>query len=135
MESVKILLDRYNLADPAGEDIPGEFQSAELEKLYGELAAQGSESLSAALKTGALIEDLDIADLQAALEGSDNRDIGIVFQNLMKGSRNHLRSFVSQLARQNITYSPRYISKEYYEQILLKNREIAFIETADYSFF
>lgn len=135
MESVGILLDRYNISDPVGEDDPGVFQSAELQKLYGELIEQGSESFAAALTTGATIEDLDIADLQAALEESDNQDIGIVFQNLMKGSRNHLRSFVSQLERLNLTYSPQYISQEYFEQILLKNREMAFIETTEYSFF
>jgi hypothetical protein len=41
-----------------------------------------------------------------------------VYQNLLKGSRNHLRSFVSNLALQGVTYVPQYMSAADYQAIV-----------------
>ena len=54
-DSVKILLDRYGLNDPAAGLAPGEFANTELQALYDELVATGSQSLTDALLVGALI--------------------------------------------------------------------------------
>ncbi|MBK8597972.1 MAG: DUF2202 domain-containing protein, partial [Holophagales bacterium] len=94
MDEVKLLLDRYALADPAA-TAAGEFRNARLASLYTDLVARGKVSLVEALKVGATIEDLDLSDVDKALQVSDNRDIDAVMQNLAKGSRNHLRAFSS----------------------------------------
>jgi hypothetical protein len=117
MDEIKILLDRYNLADPALE--PGSFSNSELQALYDQLVAQGSVSLADALKVGAAIEEIDILDLQERIALSDNEDIQLVFSNLMAGSENHLNSFVSVLFTQTgETYQPQYLTAEAYAAII-----------------
>jgi hypothetical protein len=91
MDQIKLLMDRYGLADPA--QTPGQFTDPNLQALYDQLIAQGSVSLDEALKVGALIEQTDIADLQTRLAQTDNADIQLVYNNLMKGSYNHLSAF------------------------------------------
>ena len=131
-DAVKLIIDAYGLDDPADNSAAGTFENPELQKLYNDLVAQGSASLSEALKVGATIEDLDIADLQELLEKTENTELKILYQNLMKGSRNHLRSFTAQLERYNESYEPVYISKDYYDTILKYNHEMAPIADPDY---
>jgi hypothetical protein len=123
MEAIKILLNRYDLKDPVGEDIIGVFESEKLQELYNELVAQGSESLEQALKVGALIEELDIYDLKELLSKTDNDDIKIVYLNLLKGSRNHLRSFDKQLEKNGFSYEAKYLSQKEYNSIASSNQE------------
>ncbi|GAB4549443.1 MAG: hypothetical protein Fur002_26580 [Anaerolineales bacterium] len=91
MDEIKLLLDRYGLADPAL--APGKFTDQNLQALYNQLIAQGSVSLEEAMKVGILVEQTDIADLQTRLAQSDNADIQQVYNNLMAGSYNHLAAF------------------------------------------
>jgi hypothetical protein len=68
---------------------------------------------------GAVIEEIDLIDIQNlvdTLEG--NEDIVLVYENLMKGSRNHLRAFVSSLEKQGETYQPQYLSQDVYDAII-----------------
>jgi hypothetical protein len=117
MDEVKLLLDRYNLVDPALK--PGVFTDPNLQGLYDQLVAQGSISLADALKVGAAIEEIDILDLEARLAQTDNPDIQQVFNNLKMGSYNHLNSFVNVLAAQTgETYRPQYLSAEAYTAIV-----------------
>lgn len=117
-EAVRQLLLRYQLDDPALNLGSGRFVNATLQNLYNNLVQQGSTSLVAALQVGAAIEELDIQDIQQALVGIDNQDIRLVYDNLAKGSRNHLRSFVKNLDKQGMTYSPQYLSTETYTAIV-----------------
>jgi hypothetical protein len=102
MASIKTLLDRYGLIDPAAGNGVGEFENADLQALYTQLIAQGRQSLSAALKVGAAIEEIDILDLKArsATTTASRSDIRTVYTSLMNGSYNHLRSFVGTLKTQ-----------------------------------
>lgn len=59
----------FKLTDPAQPGI-GYFTNGELQALYDELSASGNASYVAALKVGALIEEVDILDLQAAIAGT-----------------------------------------------------------------
>lgn len=93
MDAVKTLLDAYGIADPVSTDAPGVFANDELQALYDELLAQGSGSVEQALAVGVLVEETDIADLQAALQNTDNPSISKVYENLLKGSENHLKAF------------------------------------------
>ena len=117
MDEIKVLLDRYNLADPAL--APGQFTDPELQALYTQLTAQGALSLADALKVGAAIEEIDIRDLQERLAQTDNADLQQVFTNLLNGSYNHLKSFTSVLlAQTGETYLPQYLSADQYQAIL-----------------
>jgi hypothetical protein len=117
-DAVKLLLDRYGLSDPASAT-PGVFTNPDLQALYNDLVARGSQSLAEALKSGAAIEEIDILDLQERLAQTDNADIQQVFDSLMNGSTNHLRSFVSTLNTQTgETYQPQYLSADAYQAII-----------------
>ena len=123
MDEVKLLLDRYGLADPAAATAPGEFKDARLAALYTDLVAKGKVSLVEALKVGATIEDLDLADVDKALAASDNRDIDAVMQNLAKGSRNHLRAFSRRLAALGASYTAQYLPADEVAKIVAAPQE------------
>ena len=87
------------------------------------MVAEGSGSLLAALKVGATIEDLDIYDLERLMSETDKVDIITVYENLQKGSRNHLRAFTKQIERNGGTYEAQYIGDAEYEDIISSSQE------------
>lgn len=118
-EAVKSLIDRYQLTDPVGSNDEGVFSDPVLQGLYDALIAQGSSSLVDALLVGAAIEEIDIIDIESRkLEIVDNEDIVLVYDNLVKGSRNHLRAFVSNLENQGIQYTPQYLDQNVYNDVI-----------------
>ncbi|WP_456373041.1 DUF2202 domain-containing protein [Methanocaldococcus sp.] len=117
-DAIKCLLRKYNITDPVKTDEVGKFSNPKFEELYNKLVEEGSKSVVDALKVGATIEDLDIADLQYWINRTDNEDIKFVYENLMKGSRNHMRAFVRMLEQYGANYTPQYISQQEYEQII-----------------
>lgn len=123
-EAVKTILTKYDIADPVTDDTIGVFVNNDLQKLYIDLIAQGTTSVEEAMKVGARIEDLDIADLQNQVSQTNNDDIKLVYENLMRGSRNHLRSFVSQLTNRGVTYTPQYITQSEFDTIIASAQEI-----------
>lgn len=131
MDTVGVLLDRYGITDPIADDTPGQFTSPAFAGLYEELTQRGSVTEVDALLVGATIEDLDIADLIEALEVSDNADIDMVFQNLMKGSRNHLRSFVYLLEQAGETYTAQFLTQAEVDAILNTPMERGIVYDAD----
>ncbi len=122
-DSIKTLLERYNIQDPVKNDAIGEFNLAEIKQLYNDLIQKGNNSLVDALVVGATIEDLDIFDLDVAIKESSKTDINTVYANLQKGSRNHMRAFIKQINNQGSTYSPSYISEETYNGIISSSQE------------
>lgn len=62
-----------------------------------------------ALIFGATIEDLGIKDISDFLQRTTKEDISAMYENLMRGSRNHPRSYYSQIITNNGSYSPVYI--------------------------
>jgi len=96
MDEVALLLERYGLEDPAL-STPGKFTDPELQNLYEQLIARGSRSLREAVQVGIDIEELDIRDLERLMKTTDNRDISLVYGNLLRGSENHLAAFRRQL--------------------------------------
>jgi len=118
MDAMKSLIDRYNLDDPAEGRGLGEFTNKALQQLHDDLIKQGSQSEIDALKVGAAIEEIDILDIEMYVAQTDKSDIKLVYENLLKGSRNHLRSFVSVMQKRGIVYQPQYITTEQYNEIL-----------------
>jgi len=117
-DSVKELLNKYNIADPITNDSRGFFKDQGFIDLYNSLVEKGSSSEIEALKVGATIEDLDIKDLEDRMVHTNNPEIVRVYTNLMNGSKNHLRAFVSQLKERGEGYEPHYISQEEYKEII-----------------
>lgn len=115
---IKLLLDRYELPDPAVNSPAGVFQNEGLQTLYGDLVKQGESSLKSAMSVGAIIEDLNIRDLEKAAAATDNSDLKLVYQNLRKASENHMRAFVRQLAITGETYTPQYITPAAFSEIV-----------------
>ncbi len=111
MEAVKKLLEGYGIEDPALEGV-GNFNNTELATLYEKLIAEGKDGLGQALTVGATIEDLDISDLTALLRETENTDLMRVYENLVAGSKNHIRIFINLLASTGGSYTATYISAE-----------------------
>lgn len=117
MDAISALLTKYGLDSPLQAEA-GVFGNTDLQSLYDALTAQGSQSLVDALLVGATIEDVDIYDLGVSMASADNEDILAAYQNLQKGSRNHMRAFTAQLELQGETYMPQYITWEEYDAII-----------------
>ncbi len=118
MDAVAYLMQQQGIADPVEYADPGEFSIEKMQNLYDSLVEQGSESEIAALKVGALIEDLDIADLEHLLETAEDELTIRVWENLLAGSEMHMRAFIGQLEMAGETYEPQYISNERLNDIM-----------------
>jgi len=132
MTAIKSLLDKYELDDPVTDLTVGAFTDPEMEALYNSLVDEGTLSLEDALYVGATIEDMDIYDLYEFLGETDNSDIKTVYQNLAKGSRNHLRAFDSQLSNYDVTYdtykAQGYLTQDEIDAILLSEWERGMVD-------
>ena len=91
----------YGIEDPAL-DAPGFFSVQELQVMYDDLLATGWVSYANALGVGVTIEEEDIVDLAAALDGTTSRPLTKTYQQLLNASENHLRSFEKLLKRLNV---------------------------------
>ncbi|MCA9241411.1 MAG: DUF2202 domain-containing protein [Planctomycetales bacterium] len=123
MEAVKMLLDRYQIEDPITDMTVGVFQNKDIQKLYNDLVSQGERSVEDAIKVGALIEELDIADLQRLIQDAKSDDLRTVYDVLVRGSRNHLRAFARQLQRFNTSYEAKHLSQEEFDRIAAGDHE------------
>lgn len=123
MNAVHALLEKYSMEDPAENTPAGIFNDQELQELYDSLVRQGEQSLVEAFKVGSTIEDLDIKDLYDFLEQTDNTDIKTVYQNLVKGSRNHLRSFCYQLSLNGVNYEAQFLTAAQIDDIISSPKE------------
>ena len=123
MNSLICLLQKYDIPDPIGENENGVFTNEELQNLYNILLDQGSQSIGEAFLVGATIEDVDIYDLMQLSEETNNEDILAVFNELTKGSRNHLRAFTKQISLLETTYSAQNISEDLLNEIISTPRE------------
>ncbi len=112
MNAVIFLISKYELENPIQGLAPGQFATPEMQGLYDSLTSEESQGLEQALQVGATIEDLDIKDLNELIEKCDNQDVLMVFQNLVKGSRNHMRAFTSYLKSLGSTYTAKYLSQD-----------------------
>ncbi len=118
MDAMKLLLQKYDIPLPILNDEVGLFSNTALQKLYNELIAQGEPARVDAVYVGATIEELDIFDLKNYYSQADNSDIRTVYQNLMKGSRNHLRAFVRHLYKYGVSYEAEYLSQDEVDEIV-----------------
>jgi hypothetical protein len=118
-EAILLLLTQYGLTDPAAGNDIGVFVNQDLQALYNSLVSQGSQSYADALLVGGLIEEVDIADLQAELNVTSVTAVRQVYQSLSAGSNNHLVAFASTY--ENLTgtaYAAQFLSAAEVDAIL-----------------
>ena len=122
MDAIISLLDKYGLENPALLDA-GSFVNTDLQTLYINLVAAGQTNEEEALLVGATIEDVDISDLNHDLELVDNEDITRVFENLRRGSENHLRAFSALLTLYGYApYEAQFLTQDEIDEILAAPR-------------
>ena len=118
MDAVGRRLEHYAIESPVADEA-GVFANPDLQALYNDLMATGSQSLADALLVGAAIEEIDILDLEEYLAETELWDIQRVYENLLRGSQNHLRAFVKELeAETGEVYEPQYMGQEAYDEII-----------------
>lgn len=117
-DAVKEMLEKYQLPDPVVDDRIGIFVNQELANLYDTLLARGYQSSLEALFVGALIEEVDMVDLKEAIEETDKEDIKVLYENLLSGSRNHLRAYVGLIEDQGIVYEAQFLSQDEVDAIV-----------------
>lgn len=117
MDTMKKMLDKYGLPDPA---LParGAFDDEFLQDKYYDLTDKGDNSYVDGLEVGAFIEELDMIDLQEAINVTTHIDVVNAYQHLLEGSKNHLRAFVGALETQGVIYIPVLISQELFDAIM-----------------
>lgn len=120
MDRVKILITSYSLEDPVikNNDKRGLFANTLLQEFYNELVDSGNTSLTAALKVGAKIEEMDITDLEKRTGQTKKQDIITTFNYLKQASENHLRAFVRRLKMQGVNYEPVILSETEFDKII-----------------
>lgn len=115
--AVLYLINGYGLTDPTPAEV-AVFSDPLFTGLYEQLTENGSVSLVEALKTGAFIEEYDIADLEELIEETQNEDLIRVYSNLLRGSKFHLKAFTGILTRMGETYTPTILTPEQYAGIV-----------------
>ncbi len=118
MDAMAALLAYQGVQDPVAYAAPGIFTIGSMQQLYDELIAQGSESPIQALTVGAMVEDLDIYDLQNLLSNTDDPIVRNVYSSLLRGSEQHLRTFTRLLDRFGAPYEPRWITEDEFAAIV-----------------
>ncbi|MDC0357792.1 DUF2202 domain-containing protein [Oligoflexia bacterium] len=113
-----VLASKVPELESYGTGLPGTFVNPDLQNLYNNLVIQGGTDLLAAYEVGALVEEVDIADLKSYIAETSAADLTCVYQNLLRGSENHLRAFVKQLASAGIAYEPQVLSPDALAAIL-----------------
>jgi len=116
--AVLSLLNRYRIADPAAGLPAGKYADPTLQALYDSLIKAGNVSRIEALKVGALIEETDIRDINLQKANTTKADILRVYNNLLCGSQNHMRSFNRNLLNSGVVYVPQVITQAEWDAII-----------------
>lgn len=123
MDAVATLLTRYAVDDPALGKSAGAFNDATLQRLHGDLVAAGGRSQVEALQVGVEIEELDIRDIERGKAKLTHADIVTTMDNLTRGSRNHLRTFYSNLQAVGGSYTPKHLDRASFDAIVTSAKE------------
>ncbi|EGV31036.1 Protein of unknown function DUF2202 [Thiorhodococcus drewsii AZ1] len=118
MDAIKNAMDNYGLEDPSDPNQTGVYTDESLQQFYLDLMERGDSSYLEALHAGALIEEVDIQDLEDAILATDNQDLQNIYSNLLRGSRNHLRIFVSTIESQGVVYEAQSMDQDAVDAIV-----------------
>ncbi len=119
MDATTAVLEAYGYPSKRNEEL-GNFNNETLQEYYEALVGDGSVLDVEAILVGGMIEELDIKDINEYLEIVENEDIIFLFENLRKGSENHLRAFVRNYEKTGETYFPQILENSYFQSIINK---------------
>jgi hypothetical protein len=77
----------------------GQFSDPAVRASHDKRLAQGQANQAAALQVGQTVEQTDIADLKAALNGLTAPDLQQIYGHLLTASQHHLTAFQNWSAR------------------------------------
>lgn len=117
-DAVAKTLELFELEDPVVDDTIGVFVDPRLAELYDEMINEGLKSLLEALHVGATIEEVDMVDIQSAMDRADDPRIISLYESLLCGSRNHLRAFTSELENAGHPYTAQFLDPAEVEAII-----------------
>lgn len=113
MDAFDQLLDRYEIPDPVvDESSIGIFTDPFFTNLFIKLKEKGQQSDQDAFEVGAMVEDLNMANLIRYGEATDKPDLRLAYETLLKQSKNHMSAFVRQLDKLGYEFEPEYITSE-----------------------
>ncbi|MFD2111553.1 DUF2202 domain-containing protein [Thiorhodococcus fuscus] len=118
MDAIKNAMDNYGLEEPSDPNQTGVYTDGSLQQFYLDLMARGETSYLEALHVGALIEEVDIQDLEGAIVETGNQDLQNIYSNPLRGSRNHLRIFVSTIESQGVVYEAQSMDQDAVDAIV-----------------
>lgn len=121
-EAVKTLLDSYEIEFITSNEL-GVFYNEDIQNLYNSFIEEGSQLVENALVVGAKVEEYDIADLMSEIEHTTNEDMLLLYNNLLIGSRNHLRAFYKNMQMYGISYTPTYLDQSLFDEIVNSDHE------------
>jgi hypothetical protein len=123
MDALAGLLTRYELDDPVADETPGVFADPVYAALCAELIEAGQGSLLDAFEVAARIEEMDIVDLREATAATTHADIRWVYDNLQRGSRNHLRAYAGRIELLGGTYEAQHLTQAEFDAIAASPQE------------
>jgi hypothetical protein len=89
-----------------------------LVSLFNNMLTQGKLSALEALYVGAAIEEVDMLDLEQAIDSVDNDHIRRMYENLLSGSRNHLRTYIKQIEERGNVYEALFLSQDEIDAVM-----------------
>ncbi|MFA5358953.1 MAG: DUF2202 domain-containing protein [Patescibacteria group bacterium] len=119
--AVKILLEKYELADQAGMDLPtGEFADKKIKEFFDKQTVAGEASGEAALVAGLEMIEFNIKDIEQFTFSTARPDLRQSYNLLAQVARNHLRELWKSLPEKEgeLKYKPKYISEEQFKSIV-----------------
>ena len=73
---------------------------------------KGQQSDKDAFEVGAMVEDLNMANLIKYGNATDKPDLQLAYSTLLTQSKNHMSAFVRQLGRLGYDFEPEHISSQ-----------------------
>ncbi|MDL2244156.1 DUF2202 domain-containing protein [Parabacteroides sp. OttesenSCG-928-J18] len=119
--TIEKLFDYYEIDYPALTS-PGVFADEDRQNRYNELVAEGN-TLVNAYKVIASLEEENIIAYTHVLGDISNSNIKLIVSNLLRGSRNHLRSIVRQINTSGEVYTPVLLDDITYQEIISSQPE------------
>lgn len=117
LDAMNSLFVRYELSSRLVGYSRGEYGDAAMKTYYDSLLlkAMESESLALVQMQRGLESDLEILESDRGL--IDNKDVGLVYDNLMRGTRNHMRVLHRKMVAMGAKYEPTMVKADYLELV------------------
>ena len=124
MHAVSRMLDFFDIdAKELKKLKSGQYSDENIRNLYEKLINEGNKSQISAFKQGAMLEEIDIGDLNTELAKKITPELMAMYKNLLSASEDHLRAYVRVLERRGVEYYPQILKLSEYETILSERNE------------